>query len=452
MFWPAPPGTPATKAQYLWPLSHGLFLLRIRSRLNVIDPIRNGLAPATPSTSRDFLELDKPIGYISVSPGGDLAGRRDHQRRRTPTTDSDSPPRSPAGPSLQHRAHHRDPLLPHALRRPPDGEQPHLVAQSAGLLAARTLSSASPPPPRAFSTSSRNPTRPGSSTSSPTPASASNSRPSTPPARPAPTSSAAPSSSPRLPRQRHPARCSAASTCAARALDSGALRPADLPDPGHRARRRTLRLQPHPGRRQLLRPRRTSSPKSSRRRRSGHPAPRRPHPAQGPGHAHPAHRPELRHLPGRPQLHRHPQRKPRGLPPARAHPRIRSRSSSPPPPCPRRTTPASAWSPSGPRTQLSFHPPKPSNGRSSAINAPSPTVPRGPAARDSPPTAHRRRPPHAPQPLQPRLPQKPKMTGPLEHSAPHSSRLCLTRGVGQPRLQTQNNRPSPKGRRSFDNL
>ncbi len=57
--------------QYLWPLSHGMFLLRIRSRLTVIAPLRN-LGQADAFRQLSFLEMNQPIGYISVSPGGDL--------------------------------------------------------------------------------------------------------------------------------------------------------------------------------------------------------------------------------------------------------------------------------------------------------------------------------------------------------------------------------------------
>ena len=62
--------------RYLWPLEHGRFLLRVRSKLSVIDPLRNfekeGEAQAFRQQS--FLDLTRPIGYLSVSPGGDLLG------------------------------------------------------------------------------------------------------------------------------------------------------------------------------------------------------------------------------------------------------------------------------------------------------------------------------------------------------------------------------------------
>ena len=62
--------------RYLWPLEHGRFLLRIRSRLSVIDPLRE-LAKGQDAEAfhqKTFLEFKRPIGYISVAPGGDLLG------------------------------------------------------------------------------------------------------------------------------------------------------------------------------------------------------------------------------------------------------------------------------------------------------------------------------------------------------------------------------------------
>jgi len=59
--------------RYLWPLGHGRFLLRQRSRLSVIDPLRN-LQSANPFESQVFLDLKRPIGHVAVSPDGDLLG------------------------------------------------------------------------------------------------------------------------------------------------------------------------------------------------------------------------------------------------------------------------------------------------------------------------------------------------------------------------------------------
>ena len=59
------------REQYLWPLSHGRFLLRIRTHLTVIDPLAN-LAKEEAFREQPFLDFKRRIGYISVSPGGEL--------------------------------------------------------------------------------------------------------------------------------------------------------------------------------------------------------------------------------------------------------------------------------------------------------------------------------------------------------------------------------------------
>ena len=59
------------REQYLWPLSHGRFLLRVRTHLTVIDPLAN-LAKEEAFREQPFLDFKRRIGYISVSPGGDL--------------------------------------------------------------------------------------------------------------------------------------------------------------------------------------------------------------------------------------------------------------------------------------------------------------------------------------------------------------------------------------------
>lgn len=62
--------------KFLWPLGHGRFLLRIRSRLTLLDPLENiaehGAAEAF--NQQELMTLKRPIGYISVSPAGDLMG------------------------------------------------------------------------------------------------------------------------------------------------------------------------------------------------------------------------------------------------------------------------------------------------------------------------------------------------------------------------------------------
>jgi hypothetical protein len=62
--------------RYLWPLDHGRFLLRVRSRLTIIEPIRSlGLRGAEHAFDEEKLvEFKRPIGYLNVSPGGELLG------------------------------------------------------------------------------------------------------------------------------------------------------------------------------------------------------------------------------------------------------------------------------------------------------------------------------------------------------------------------------------------
>jgi len=62
------------RSQYLWPLAHGRFLLRVRSRLTVIDPLANLAAhgPDAAFTQTPFLDLKRRIAYLTVSPARDL--------------------------------------------------------------------------------------------------------------------------------------------------------------------------------------------------------------------------------------------------------------------------------------------------------------------------------------------------------------------------------------------
>jgi hypothetical protein len=62
--------------RFLWPLGHGRFLLRVRSRLSVIDPLGNLAAggPERAFRQEEFLDLKRPIGYVAVSPDKDLLG------------------------------------------------------------------------------------------------------------------------------------------------------------------------------------------------------------------------------------------------------------------------------------------------------------------------------------------------------------------------------------------
>ena len=122
------------RVQYLWPLSHGLFLLRIRSHLTVIDPIR-GLARGDAFHQQTFLEMNHPIGYISVSPGGDLLVVETVTPPHPETDDSQDTPQVlhfNTEPTAEIRFFRM-------LFQSSETDPPHLIAQAAGLLAARTL-------------------------------------------------------------------------------------------------------------------------------------------------------------------------------------------------------------------------------------------------------------------------------------------------------------------------
>ena len=62
--------------KFLWPLGQGRFLLRVRSRLTLLDPLENiaehGVSEAF--SQQEVMTLKRPIGYISVAPAGDLMG------------------------------------------------------------------------------------------------------------------------------------------------------------------------------------------------------------------------------------------------------------------------------------------------------------------------------------------------------------------------------------------
>jgi hypothetical protein len=147
------------REQYLWPLSHGLFLLRIRNTLTVIDPLRNLAAGAPdPFKEQGFLHMDRRIGYISVSPGGDLlvvetvpaprSAAEDDAARFAAAGSGKAPSQdqtqSQSGPSRPVFHVDTDSLVQIHLYRmsfsaATPGEQPRLRAQAAGLIAAQKL-------------------------------------------------------------------------------------------------------------------------------------------------------------------------------------------------------------------------------------------------------------------------------------------------------------------------
>jgi len=151
------------RQQYLWPLTHGLFLLRVRSHLTVIDPLRSLNTP-DPFQQKPFLEFDRRIGYVSVSPGGDLLVVETVPQPRLPSdgvaataaiaslnTQNTGQPQdsSPAPPALQpppasvfvpQRTEPPVEIRFYRLLRDDDpGKPPRLIAQFAGTLATRNL-------------------------------------------------------------------------------------------------------------------------------------------------------------------------------------------------------------------------------------------------------------------------------------------------------------------------
>ena len=57
--------------QYLWPIGHGRFLVRIRSQLSLLNPVGN-LVSGDAFKEEPFGSFTRRIGYIATSPGGDL--------------------------------------------------------------------------------------------------------------------------------------------------------------------------------------------------------------------------------------------------------------------------------------------------------------------------------------------------------------------------------------------
>jgi hypothetical protein len=151
------------REQYLWPLGHGLFLLRIRSTLTVIDPLRRLADGASdPFKEMGFLNMDRRIGYISVSPGGDLLVVETVPAPRSAADDDAARFAAAAGGKAQYpnqvqaaSQSQSDPSRPvfqvdtdslvqvHLYRMSFEaaapGEQPKLRAQSAGLIATQKL-------------------------------------------------------------------------------------------------------------------------------------------------------------------------------------------------------------------------------------------------------------------------------------------------------------------------
>jgi hypothetical protein len=116
------------REQYLWPIGHGEFLLRIRRTLTLIEPLA-GLAAGDPFHQQPFLDFQRRIGYLSVSPVGDLLVVETVPRRKTSVEED----------MARLRA---------ANAAPPDIQAD--AAPTPGLQRRTTLTVAAPPPDPAF--------------------------------------------------------------------------------------------------------------------------------------------------------------------------------------------------------------------------------------------------------------------------------------------------------------
>ncbi len=130
------------RGQYLWPLPHGRFILRLRTKLSVLDPLGN-LAAGKAFEEEPFVELHRPVGYIDLSPGGDLVSiettpvPKPKPKEPTPVANS-----SGLIPRSKAEAVDPDPILINFYRpiyEDLPGKPGHLIFQAAGLVKARNL-------------------------------------------------------------------------------------------------------------------------------------------------------------------------------------------------------------------------------------------------------------------------------------------------------------------------
>jgi hypothetical protein len=124
--------------QYLWPLSHGRFLLRIRSKLSVLDPL-GGLAEGHAFSEQPFLEFKRRIGYIAISPGGELLSVETLPPR---TQHPDSASAMDAEPPAETETTEKSAVEVHFYRLSVEGDPgkpKRLSAAVAGILLTRTM-------------------------------------------------------------------------------------------------------------------------------------------------------------------------------------------------------------------------------------------------------------------------------------------------------------------------
>ena len=139
--------------QYLFPLGHGLFLLRVRSHLALLNPMAHLPADTTAQAlgkpdafvEEPFVDLHRQFGYLAVSPGGDLLAIETTRERKGAKAAAVSG--SPIAQEADEETTDHTPavqinffrLLTEAETGAGPGHGIKLVAQSAGVVAARSL-------------------------------------------------------------------------------------------------------------------------------------------------------------------------------------------------------------------------------------------------------------------------------------------------------------------------
>jgi hypothetical protein len=135
--------------QYLWPLCHGLFLLRIGTRLTILDPVRN-LRSNDAFHQQTFLDMGRRIGYVSVSPGGELLVietrpdpvQPDEAASVAAVSATQGGPQVTVQTTRSRPGNSSDMVEIHIFRMLQESEpdQPlHIIAQSSGLVLSRNL-------------------------------------------------------------------------------------------------------------------------------------------------------------------------------------------------------------------------------------------------------------------------------------------------------------------------
>ena len=135
------------RGQYLWALGHGRFILRNRTRLSLLDPLGN-LAAGKPFEEESFVELHRPVGYITVSPDHDLLSIETVPPPRPKAVAATPLPSASNGSGLQLKKRVEPPPTEQSevqinffrlLYEPAAGKPERLIVQSAGIVRAPNL-------------------------------------------------------------------------------------------------------------------------------------------------------------------------------------------------------------------------------------------------------------------------------------------------------------------------